>query len=206
LAQLAPAQLSRLLLPLGEFDKATTRRHALRLRLPVHDKTESQDVCFVEGGDYRDVLARLRPELGAVGTVVATTGERLGEHAGVANYTVGQRTRLPASAEGPRYVTRIDSATNTIVVGREEELFSGELRAGELNLIRPERFASDKTPVRAMIRYRATPAPAHATIADGSLRLCFEKPQRAVSPGQLVALLDATTDEVLGAATITLSS
>lgn len=206
LAQLTPAQLSRLLLPLSELDKATTRRHALRLRLPVHDKAESQDVCFVEGGDYRDVLTRMRPELDVVGTVVATTGERLGEHAGVANYTVGQRTRLPASAEGPRYVTRIDSATNTIVVGREEELLSSELQAGELNLIRPERFASDKTPVRAMIRYRAAPAPALATIGDGSLRLCFEKPQRAVSPGQLVALLDVSTDEVLGAATITLSS
>jgi tRNA-specific 2-thiouridylase len=204
LAQLTPAQLARLLLPLGELDKAATRAHALRMGLPVHDKVESQDVCFVEGGDYRDVIKRLRPEIDAGGEIVATTGERLGAHAGIAYYTVGQRTRLPASSAGPRYVTRIDSTTNTIVVGREDELLSAELEADALNMIRPERFASDETPVRAMIRYRAAPAPAVATILDGDrLRLRFERPQRAISPGQLVALLDPATDEVLGAATIT---
>ncbi|HVR46281.1 MAG TPA: tRNA 2-thiouridine(34) synthase MnmA [Candidatus Binatia bacterium] len=203
LAQLTPAQLARLVLPLGELDKAATRAHASRMALPVHDKAESQDVCFVEGGDYRDVIKRLRPEIDAGGAIVATTGEPLGEHAGIAYYTVGQRTRLPASSAGPRYVTRIDSATNTIVVGREDELLADELEADALNLIRPERFASDETPVRAMIRYRAAPAPAVATILDGDrVRLRFERPQRAISPGQLVALLDPSTDEVLGAATI----
>jgi tRNA-uridine 2-sulfurtransferase len=206
LAALTPAQLSRLLLPLGEFHKATTRAHARRLGLPVHDKTESQDVCFVEGGDYRDVVARLRPAINEPGAVMATTGERVGEHAGVANYTIGQRAKLPASSDGARYVTRIDAATNTVVIGREDELLSDELVADDLNLIRPERFAADETLVRAMIRYRATPAPAIATILDGErLRLRFERPQRAISPGQLVALLDAKTDEILGAATITLS-
>ncbi len=203
LAQLTPAQLARLLLPLGELDKTATRAHAARMRLPVHDKPESQDVCFVEGGDYRDVIKRLRPEIDAGGAIVATHGERLGEHAGVAYYTIGQRTRLPASSSGARYVTRIDSATNTIVVGREDELLSGELEADALNLIRPERFASDETAVRAMIRYRAAPAPAVATVDGDRLRLRFERPQRAISPGQLVALLDPATDEVLGAATIT---
>ena len=203
LAQLTPAQLGRLLLPLGEFDKATTRAHARRLGLPVHDKTESQDVCFVEGGDYRDVVSRLRSTINEPGDVMATTGERVGEHAGVANYTIGQRAKLPASSDGPRYVTRIDAATNTVVIGREEELLSNELMAGELNMIRPERFSRDATPVRAMIRYRAAPAPALATICgDGTLSLRFERPQRAISPGQLVALLDPATDEVLGAATI----
>lgn len=203
LAQLTPSQLSRLLLPLGEFDKTTTRAHALRLGLPVHDKTESQDICFVEGGDYRSVLAGFRPEINVAGAVVAGSGERLGEHAGIANYTVGQRARLPASSAGPRYVTRIDATTNTIVVGREDELLSRELVANELNLIRPERFTGDETPVRAMIRYRAAPARAFATLCDATLRLRFEEPQRAITPGQLVALLDTTSDEVLGAAAIT---
>jgi tRNA-uridine 2-sulfurtransferase len=203
LAQLTPAQLGCLLLPLGELDKATTRAHARRLRLPVHDKTESQDICFVEGADYRAVLSRLRPEINASGAVVATSGERLGEHAGIANYTIGQRAGLPASGDGPRYVTRIDAATNTIVVGREDELLSSELNAGELNLIRPERFTHGETLVRAMIRYRATPAPALATVRDdGSLHLRFADVQRAVTPGQLVALLDPDTEEILGAATI----
>jgi tRNA-specific 2-thiouridylase len=203
LAQLTPGQLDRLLLPLGKLDKATTRAHARRLRLPVHDKTESQDICFVEGGDYRTILSRLRPEINAPGAVVATSGEPIGEHAGVANYTIGQRARLPASADGPRYVTRIDAATSTIVVGREDELLSDELDAGELNLIRPERFTRGETPVRAMIRYRAAPAPALATVGTGdTLHLRFEHPQRAIAPGQLVALLGPTGEEILGAATI----
>ena len=204
LAQLTPSQLARLLLPLGEFDKATTRAHARRLGLPVHDKTESQDICFVEGGDYRAVLARLHPQINEPGEVVSTSGERLGEHAGIANYTVGQRARLPASASGARYVARIDAATNTLVVGREDELLTGELTANEVNLIRPERFG-DETRVRAMIRYRAAPAHAVATMRDGVLHLRFDAPQRAVAPGQLVALLDPAGDEVLGAATIVMS-
>jgi len=205
LAQLAPSQLARLLLPLGEFDKATTRAHARRLGLAVHDKTESQDICFVEGGDYRGVLARLRPEINAPGEVVATSGQKIGEHAGIANYTVGQRARLPATSDGARYVTRIDAATNTLVIGREDELLSRELDAGEVNLIRPERF-NGETPVRAMIRYRAMPSPAIARLNDdGSLHLSFDEAQRAAAPGQLVALVDPITDEVLGAATISLS-
>lgn len=203
LAQLTPAQLERLLLPLGELDKLSTRAHARRLGLPVHDKTESQDICFVEGGDYRSVLARVRPETKRSGAVVATTGELLGEHAGIVNYTIGQRTRVPVSNDGPRYVTRIDAATNTVVVGPEEALFSSLLRASELNLIRPERFSRPETPVRAMIRYRGAPARAVATAgADGELLLRFDQAQRAIAPGQLVALLDPDTDEVLGAATI----
>lgn len=203
LAQLAPAQLERLLLPLGEFDKATTREHAARLGLPVHDKPESQDICFVEGGDYRELVARLRPEVRAAGDVVDAGGEIVGEHAGVVDYTIGQRAKVPASADGARYVTRIDAATNTIVIGREDELLTPELVANEVNVIRPERFAAANVRVRAMIRYRATPARALATIGDdGLLRLRFDEPQRAVSPGQLVALLDPESDEVLAGATI----
>jgi tRNA-specific 2-thiouridylase len=206
LAQLAPEQLNRLMLPLGDFDKATTREHARRLGLPVHDKTESQDICFVEGGDYRDVVGRLRPEGAASGTVVATNGEVLGEHDGVVNYTIGQRARLPASSDGPRYVTRIDTATNTIVIGREDELLSYDLVADEVNLIRPDRFEGSDVAVRAMIRYRATPTPAVASVSpEGLLQLRFNDPQRAVSAGQLVALLDPDSDEILGAATITSS-
>jgi tRNA-specific 2-thiouridylase len=202
LAQLTTAQLERLFLPLGKLDKPATRAHARRMGLPVHDKTESQDICFVEGGDYRAVLSRLRPEINTRGDVVASDGERIGEHAGIANYTVGQRARLPAS-DGARYVTRIDTATNTIVVGREDELFSTELDADEVNLIRPKRFLRGETPVRAMIRYRAAPAIAHASFrANGTLHLRFESAQRAVTPGQLVAILDLDTEEVLGAATI----
>lgn len=201
LAQLTSDQLNRLMLPLGEFDKATTREHAKRLGLPVHEKTESQDICFVEGGDYRDVLERVRPEINRGGEIRTEAGELVGTHAGITHYTVGQRTKLPASNDGPRYVTRIDANTNTIVIGREDELLSGELIADEINLIRPERFA-EPARVLAMVRYRATPAAATATLSDAGIHLKFDESLRAVTPGQLVALFDTNGEEVLGAATI----
>jgi len=201
LAQLAPAQLDRLLLPLGALDKATTRKHALRLGLPVHDKTESQDICFVEGGDYRDVLVRTHPELEKPGSVVSTNGERVGVHAGVANYTIGQRAGLPPSNDGARYVVRIDAQTNTVVIGREDDLLSSSVVGRELNLIRPERFAAESD-VLAMVRYRAKPAPAVASVRDGEISLRFVSPQRAVAPGQLVAVFDTDGEEVLAGATI----
>ncbi len=93
LAQLTPAQLARLLLPLGELDKAATRAHASRIGLPVHDKTESQDICFVEGGDYRDVLERMRPEIDGAGEIVATT-------ASASASTPASRTTRSGSARG----------------------------------------------------------------------------------------------------------
>ncbi len=203
LAQLTPAQLDRLLLPLGSLTKDETRAHAARLGLGVAEKTESQDICFVEGGDYREVLAELAPQTARPGAIVGASGEPLGSHAGIGGYTVGQRRGLPAAGDGPRYVTRIDAATNTIVIGREDELDVDGLVADEVNLLRPERFAAGPAEVLAMTRYRARPAAARAWVEpDGALRLRFASPQRAVSPGQLVALLDLDGAEVLGAATI----
>jgi tRNA-specific 2-thiouridylase len=205
LAQLSPAQLAGLLLPLGSRTKAQTRAEALRLGLPVADKAESQDICFVEGGDYRDVLERAAPVAEPAGPIVTSAGERVGSHSGISHFTVGQRRGLPATHfnDGPRYVTRIDPRTNTVTVGREDELASFALTANELNLIRPERFAAGPVRVRAMTRYRAPLGFARATVAaPGSLHLEFEAPERAVAPGQLVALYEAAGSEVLGAATI----
>lgn len=204
LAQLAPEQLNSLMLPLGDLDKNATREHARRLGLTVHDKTESQDICFVEGGDYRDILAREHPDLSRDGDIVSADGSHVGTHRGIGNYTVGQRQRLPASADGARYVTRIDAATNTIVIGREEELSCTDVSADEVNLVRPERFAlGADVAVRAMVRYRAEPQTARATLRhDGTLLVRFDHPLRAVSPGQLLAVLDTGGEEVLAGATI----
>jgi tRNA-specific 2-thiouridylase len=102
-----------------------------------------------------------------------------------------------------RYVTRIDAATNTIVIGGADELVADRLIADEVNLIRPERFSGEATTVLAMTRYRARPARARAAIAaDGTLEVRFDEPQRALTPGQLVALLDLDGAEVLAGATI----
>ncbi|HUA08647.1 MAG TPA: tRNA 2-thiouridine(34) synthase MnmA [Candidatus Acidoferrales bacterium] len=202
LAQLTRAQLATLLLPVGTMEKRVTREHAKRMGLPVHEKAESQDICFVEGGDYRDVLERIKPDINREGPIVDGRGAAVGVHAGIANYTIGQRAKLPATNDGARYVTRIEQATNTIVIGRADELLSSELRAGEVNLLQPERFAEGPVEVSAMVRYRAAPARALASVRDdGSLHLRFQAPLRAVTPGQLVAIFDEH-GEVLGAGTI----
>ena len=206
LAQLSPDQLGGLLLPVGDLNKTETRAHAQRLGLNVHAKADSQDICFVEGGDYRSVLERAAPHAEASGPIVTTGGEPVGVHAGVSQFTVGQRRGVPATHfnDGPRYVTHIDLVSNTIVVGREDELFSHALLADEVNLVRPERFAGGPLRVRAMTRYRAPLNPALATFDPASdlLHLDFEAPERAVAPGQLVALYDERSDEVLAAGTI----
>jgi tRNA-uridine 2-sulfurtransferase len=202
LAQLTPEQLQRLLLPLGDLDKPGTRAQARRLGLEVHDKTESQDICFVEGGDYRDVLERIRPGIHRTGSVVTTSGNAVGTHTGIAGYTIGQRSRLPGGAERAQYVTGVDATTNTVVIGDELELLAAGLEADEFNAIRPERFGSDERRVLATIRYRGTAVPASARVADGLLHMRFDLPQRAVTPGQLVAVYDEDGAEVLGAATI----
>jgi tRNA-specific 2-thiouridylase len=205
LAGLRPDQLRQLLLPLGDLTKAETRAHAQRLGLPVHAKPDSQDICFVEGDDYRAVLERAVPAPAVRGDVVTTGGMRVGTHAGIGGFTVGQRRGLPATHfnDGPRYVTRIDPKSNTIVIGREDELDAFELFGDEVNLLRPERFGRPLR-VRAMTRYRAPLGVATATadIARDELHLQFERPERAVAPGQLVALYDIQTDEVLGSARI----
>ncbi|HVA36323.1 MAG TPA: tRNA 2-thiouridine(34) synthase MnmA [Candidatus Dormibacteraeota bacterium] len=199
LAQLDREQLASLMLPLGGHEKARTRELASLFALPVHDKAESQDICFVEGGDYRDVVRELRPGADDPGAIVTSDGRPLGGHDGILSYTVGQRRRLPANAggDGPWYVTRIDPATNTIVVGREDELAAFGLEADEVNLIRP-------LPARvlAMPRYRARMASAAASLENGRLLLRFDEPQRALTPGQLVALFAEDGEEVVGAATI----
>lgn len=202
LAQLAPAQLETLLLPLGDGDKNATRAHARRMGLPVHDKPESQDICFVEGGDYRDLIARDPSVSRSAGDFVTTSGERVGSHAGVQDYTVGQRAAI-AGASALRYVTRIDAATATIVVGSPDDLLARGLVAESVNLIRPERFTRAGERVRAMIRYGSKPAAAVARLAaPDRLVVEFHEPLRAVAPGQLVALLDEASEEVLAGATI----
>jgi tRNA-specific 2-thiouridylase len=204
LAQLTRGQLSCLMLPLGDMSKTQTRAQAARLGLAVHDKMESQEICFVEGGDYRSVLARIAPAEEPAGAVVTLQGARIGSHSGISQFTVGQRRGLPATHfnDGPRYVTRIDVASNTIIIGREEELLADGLVAEAVNLIRPERFENGSARVRAMTRYRSPFNFAEATLIGSDLRLRFEAPERAVAPGQLVALYDEREDEVLGAATI----
>lgn len=204
LAQLALEQLARLLLPVGGRPKRETRELARRYGLALHDKAESQDICFVEGGDYRAIVNKIRPGVSKPGPIVTSAGKAIGEHDGLLGYTIGQRRLVPSSpgSDGPLYVTRIDPDTNTIVVGRHDELAAFGLVADAVNIIRPERFAGGQADVLAMVRYRSTPVRARATLEDALLKLQFEKALHAVSPGQLVAIYDPGGKEVIGGATI----
>jgi len=203
LAQLRREQLEMLLLPIGSSCKDATRAQARRLRLPVHDKPDSQEICFVEGGDYRTHVGARTAE----GPIVTLAGEHVGVHSGVTGFTVGQRRGLPAHPhnDGPRYVTRIDPATNAIVIGRAADLYSRALVADDVSFLRPERFANGASvAVRAMTRYRSPlgDADARYDAATGDLHVAFAAPERAVAPGQAVALYDRLSGEVLGGATI----
>ncbi len=194
---LGQAELARLLLPIGELTKEEVRRIAARLRLPVADKPDSEEICFVPGNDYRAFLAeRLPPRPGTI--VDVTTGAAVGTHAGISGYTVGQRRGLGAFG-APRYVVGLEPERNLVLIGPEEALYARAFRAERL------RFTAGTPPsgplrVQAKIRYKAPLVPALVTVdGDGAIVHCDE-PQRAVTPGQAVVFYDG--DEVIGGGTI----
>jgi tRNA-uridine 2-sulfurtransferase len=200
--ELRQEQLAHALFPLGGLTKSEAREIARRAGLPVAEKAESQEICFVPDGDYSGFIDRYlasegrRAETPAPGEIVDTGGERLGEHNGVHRYTVGQRRGLGVSAERPLYVVQIDARRNRVVVGREEELAQSGFTAAGVNWIA---FESPREPVSAEVRVRYRHRPAPATIqmlGDARARVTFDEPQRAVTPGQATVFYRG--DEVLG--------
>jgi tRNA-specific 2-thiouridylase len=187
--------LPGLVFPLGGMAKAEVRDAAARASLPVADKPESQDVCFLPDGDLARFLGDARP-----GEIVDGAGRVLGRHEGAARFTVGQRRGLGVAAGEPLYVTGVDPAANVVRVGREGELFaSGLLAAGE-NLLARESDVYGST-IEAKIRYRHPGASASVRRRDdGSLEVRFETPQRAVTPGQSVVFYRG--ERMLGGAVI----
>ena len=190
-----PDTLGRTLFPLGGMTKDEVREHARRFGLALHDKPESQDICFVPDGDYAK-LVRSRTDDGfAPGAIRHVDGRELGQHEGTANYTIGQRRGLRVAVGEPVYVADIDTATNTVTVGPREAVLSSSLRVGEVNWLRP----TPDAPVRADVKIRYHHDAAAATItptADGCVDVEFDEPQLAVTPGQAAVFYDG--DEVLG--------
>lgn len=185
-------QLARVWFPLGDLaDKAETRAIAHQLGLPVADKPESMEICFVEEeGGYREFLRTRRPELFAEGELVDAEGAVVGSHAGVAAYTVGQRKglRLHGSQSAPLYVLGVDAETNRVRVGQAEALWEREVTLGEAHWHGPPR----RERVVAMIRSNMAPQP--ATLLPGPpARLIFDEPVRAVSPGQIAVAYKRAT-------------
>ena len=193
LCRLRREQLDRLVLPLGGMEKTETRALAERLGLPVAHKKDSMEICFIPDRDYVGWLSR-RGELPGPGPFLLH-GRVLGEHAGIVNWTVGQR--IPGLYEGRKlYVSRIDAASNGIELAPWEELFKTELTARDFNWLVDE----PKGPVRAAVRVRHTkweePACTAFPLPDGSVRIACDTPVRAPAPGQSAVLYDG--ERVLG--------
>jgi tRNA-uridine 2-sulfurtransferase len=186
LYRLKQEQLAQTLFPLGEFSKGRTRALAAELGLPVAQKPDSQEVCFVPDNDYPAFLAQLVPESRRDGQIVDPEGRVVGQHRGVAGFTLGQRKGLGVASSQPLYVTTIDPVANQITVapGDHPSLFAREVIAADCNLILPKESGGSCS-VTAKIRYNMPDRPATLVIEDvARLRVLFEEPQRAVTPGQ----------------------
>ena len=201
---LTQSQLAAARFPLGEMRKPQVRELAASFGLRVAMKPDSYEICFVPGGDYGAFLDAYAAEQGeaaaAGGELVAADGRTLGRHGGVHHFTVGQRKGLGVAAGRPLYVLRIEPETRRVVVGEEAELHHRALTARQAHWIAG---APPAGPLRvaARIRNRHAPAPAWAEpLAGGGLRVTFDEPQRAITPGQAVVLYDG--DLVLGGAWI----
>lgn len=187
---LTQAQLAHTLFPLGGFPKSAVRELARELGIAVADKSDSQEICFVPNGDYAAFIDAYFKEQGLDpqskrGEIVTRDGQVLGEHAGVHHYTVGQRKGLGIAAPEPLYVIATEPLTQRVIVGGNDDLLRGEFTARDVNWIS---IAAPDEPVRAEVRIRNKHLPAPATVypldAGKRLRVVFDQPQRAVTPGQ----------------------
>jgi tRNA-specific 2-thiouridylase len=178
-------QLSRAWFPLGELgNKAEVRRLAQEAGLPVYNKPDSQEICFVsEAGGYREFLRKSKPEAFEEGELVTVGGEVVGSHQGVADFTVGQRKGLGVTFGRPMYVIAIEPATRRVVVGSDDDLQQTEVQLSEMAW---GAFLPDDMPMRvtAKIRYNMDAKPA-TLFVDPEPRLVFDEPVRAVTPGQI---------------------
>jgi tRNA-uridine 2-sulfurtransferase len=202
---LTQEELARSIFPLGELTKEEVRARARARKLPVADKPDSQEICFVSSGSYRDFIdAYLAEQEGRnplrdrqpAGEIVSTEGEVLGEHRGLHHFTVGQRKRLGFAKGEPLYVIELDRERNRVRVGRNQELMRRRCRVREVNWIRP---IGEGERVQAAVRIRNKHVPATARVEalpNGEALVEFVEPQRAITPGQAAVFYDG--DEIVG--------
>lgn len=194
---LSQDQLAHTLFPLGEFTKTQTREMARRFGLRVSDKHESQDLCFIADGNYRNFIRRNRPAALVPGPILDIRGRVLGQHTGLPDYTIGQRKGLGLAAPEPLYVTALDGARNALIVGRASELGRRTLVTPAVNWIPPALAHSLPLRASAKIRYRAAEVPALISpLPDGQVQVEFDELLRDITPGQAVVFYDG--DRCLG--------
>lgn len=200
LYNLTQQQLAHTLFPLGGLTKPEVRERARRLGFVVHDKPDSQEICFVPTGNYTDFLRERIPAAMRPGPIYSTDGRLLGQHKGLPRYTIGQRRGLGLAAPEPLYVVHIDPARNALVVGARSEAYQSRLVADDLNWIA---CAEPDRALRIEAQIRATTAAAPACLeplAGGRAAVTFDEPQHAVTPGQAVVFYQG--EVVLGGGTI----
>jgi tRNA-uridine 2-sulfurtransferase len=199
---LTQQQLARTLFPLGEMNKTEVRELARGMELAVASKGDSQEICFVPNGDYAAFMRAYLRDTGVEpqrteGEIVSTDGRTLGQHAGVHHFTVGQRKGLGIAAGEPLYVIATDAQSQRVTVGRNDDLLRAECFAADVNWIS---IAGVTQPVRAQVKIRnrhiAAQATLFATANPSRVRVLFDEPQRAVTPGQGAVFYDG--DLVLG--------
>jgi tRNA-specific 2-thiouridylase len=200
LSRLNQEQLSQTFLPLGNLEKKQVRAHASSIRLPVAERKDSQDLCFLGGANYRDFLKRHAPDLLQPGPILSSQGERLGTHEGLAFFTIGQRRGLGISGGKPLFVLEKDVSRNALIVGGEEELGRKELIAGQMNWI------SGTAPGKVFrgqvkIRYKARSVNATIFLIDHQkTRIKFDVALRDITPGQVAVIYN--DDMVVGSGII----
>jgi tRNA-specific 2-thiouridylase len=198
---LTQEQLARTDFPLGELSKHTVREIARRLQVPVAEKPESQEICFVPTGNYAKFIEGYLQEQGSKlpeesGVIVSTSGEVLGRHNGLHHYTVGQRRGLGLTTARPTYVLALDRGRNRLVVGEDQELRSSICEVRDVNWIP---YEVPQGPLEAMVRIRNRHEPAEAEVVPldaKTARVTFHDPQRAITPGQAAVFYSG--EHVLG--------
>lgn len=178
--------LHRCLFPLGDIaSKADVRGTAESLGLAVHDKPDSQEICFVPNNDYGQLVRERRPEMANPGTVLDSDGNELGTHDGVIHYTIGQRRGLGIAAGKPIYVTKLDVLSNTVTVGDRDDLLHSGLVASNMNWLEPPPTSPRNVEIKIRHMHKATPGVLNVDERDNAIvRASFNEPQLSVTPGQ----------------------
>lgn len=192
-------QLAKALFPLGGLTKAQVREEAGKRGLVTAEKAESQEICFIPDNDYGRFLRDYRPESLHPGEIVDTKGRVLGRHPGVAFFTIGQRKGLGIAAGKPLYVVRLEPESNRVVVGEHEDCLAQECFVTDLNWLPWDKLPGALT-VTVKVRYTAPAVPATIEPWAGGVKVHFQTPQRAITPGQAAVFYDG--DKVLGGGTI----
>jgi tRNA-uridine 2-sulfurtransferase len=190
--------LDRTLLPIGEFEKHDVRAMAQEMKLPVYNKPDSQEICFVPDQDYAGLVKRRNPQSMRQGELVMADGSVVGQHEGHQHFTIGQRKGVGLALGHPIYVVNIDADSNRVTLGEKESLLRRKLVATQTNWL-SDRVVMGGSPLRcsAKIRYNSDPQPGHVcAMVDGEMVVEFAQPQSAITPGQAVVVYDG--DVLLG--------